>query len=269
MPIYLVFALSLSNTTSMRAARVVITLYAIKLGAGPFAIGMLAAAFGLLPTLLAWFVGRLSDRYGARWLLIVGAGCASVGMLLPYFAPALALLYVAALLNGLSFAFYNVSLQHVVGIVSSREHRTRNFSNYSLVQSVTSFLGPLVAGFAIDHSGYGAACLYLVALSAIPIAMLMLWGRLLPSGSPHATSKVSLKDTLNQPGVWRVLAASSLAQSGNDLFQFYMPVYGSSVGLSASSIGSILAAFAAAAFVIRAAMSRLLRHYGEETVLAC
>lgn len=119
MPIYLVFALALFNTTSMRAARVVITLYAINLGAGPFAVGMLAAAFGLMPTLLSWFVGRLSDRYGSRWLLIIGAGSASVGMLLPYFAPAMVILYLAALLNGLSFAFYNVSLQHVVGIVSS------------------------------------------------------------------------------------------------------------------------------------------------------
>ncbi len=268
MPIHLVFVLALFNTTSMRAARVVITLYAIKLGAGPFAVGMLAAAFGLLPTALSWFVGRLSDQYGARWLLIVGAASASVGMLLPFVAPSLAMLYIAAVLNGLSFAFYNVSLQHVVGIVSGREHRTRNFSNYSLVQSVTSFLGPLVAGFAIDHSGYEAACLYLVVLSAIPVGMLMIWGRILPRGAPHATSKVSLKETLGQPGVWRVLAASSLAQSGNDLFQFYMPVYGRAIGLSASSIGSILAAFAAAAFVIRAAMSRLLARYGDEKVLA-
>ena len=38
-----VIALALFNMTSVRAGRVLLTLYAIKLGGGPLAVGMLAA----------------------------------------------------------------------------------------------------------------------------------------------------------------------------------------------------------------------------------
>jgi len=35
------------------------------------------------------------------------------------------------------------------------EQRARNFSNFSLIGAVTSFVGPLIAGLSIDHLGYG------------------------------------------------------------------------------------------------------------------
>jgi predicted MFS family arabinose efflux permease len=56
-------------------------------------------------------------------------------------------------------------------------------------------------------------------------------------------------------------------QLGQDLFQFYMPVYGHELNLSASAIGAILAAYAAASFVIRFGMPRMLARLGEERLL--
>jgi predicted MFS family arabinose efflux permease len=69
--------------------------------------------------------------------------------------------------------------------------------------------------------------------------------------------------------VWPVLVASSLAQSGLDIFQFYIPVYGNSHGLSASAIGVVVAMCAVGGFAARTILPALiarLRH--EETVLA-
>jgi len=51
------------------------------------------------------------------------------------------------------------------------------------------------------------------------------------------------------------------------LFQFYMPVYGHSLGLSASAIGTVLGMVALSAFFIRAAMPLLLRRFREMTIL--
>ncbi len=59
MSIYYTFILALLNITSVRASRVLLSLYALELGAQPFAIGILAATFSALPMLLSWQAGFL------------------------------------------------------------------------------------------------------------------------------------------------------------------------------------------------------------------
>ncbi len=53
-----------------------------------------------------------------------------------------------------------------------------------------------------------------------------------------------------------------------DLYVFYVPIYGHSIGLSASTIGTILGAFAAASFIVRVGLPVLTRRFSVETVLA-
>jgi predicted MFS family arabinose efflux permease len=267
MSVRFIIALALFNMTSVRTGRVLLTLYAIKLGAEPVFIGMLAAGFSVIPVCLSWAAGRWSDRFGARWLLLVGVGGSAAGMLLPYFAPGLPAVLMAGVLSGLSMSFCNVCLQNLVGILSTPENRPRNFSNYALANSLSAFTGPLIAGFSIDHAGLATACLVVVALAAVPLAMLALRGSALPRGRRQARAAGGLWHAVTAPGVRRVLAISSVGQTGTDLFQFYMPVYAHEAGLSASAIGVVLAAYAAAAFVVRYLLPNLISRLGEERVL--
>jgi len=160
------------------------------------------------------------------------------------------------------------SLQNLVGLLSTPQNRAKNFSNFSLVVSFTAFLGPLFAGFSIDHSGPAIACLYLVALSFAPVLLLAFWGGALPGGSPDAPPSGSIREMLTSSGLWRVLVTSSLVVTGIALFQFYIPIYGHGIGLSASVIGVVLAMFSAAAFVVRLIMPRIIAWLGEAAVLA-
>lgn len=74
-------------------------------------------------------------------------------------------------------------------------------------------------------------------------------------------------DLARDPDLRRIFIAGAVVFSGVDLFQLFLPLYAHSVGLSASSIGMILGAFAAAAFVTRAMIPWLVRRYGEEKTL--
>ena len=268
MSVRFVTVLLFFNMTGVHAARMLLTLYAIELGARPVVIGILAAAFGVIPILFSWLSGRLSDRFGSRWLMLFGITGSAFGMLLPYFTPSLTVLIIAGLLNGLATTFCNVSLQTLVGLLSTPENRARNYSNFSLAGALTTFAGPLIAGFSIDFSGYSETCLYVVALATVPITMLALRGGRLPRGSGRAAPAGSLRQMLAVPGVWRALMASGVGQTGGDLFHFYMPVYARGAGLSPSTIGILLAAYAAAAFVARLCLPRLIAKSNEETVLA-
>ncbi len=244
-------------------------LFALSLGASPFTVGLLAAAFSLAPMLLAVQTGRLSDRFGSRWPLALGISGGAIGVLLPFFFQSIPALFFAALMNGLAFSFYGVPLQNVIGLLSTSETRVRNFSNLTLIVSVSSFAGPLFAGVAMDHLGPPLTCLVLSLLTIVPVAMLVLRGGGLPrgTGKPIPPGDGILK-SIRQPGMGRILATSSLMLSGFELFMFYIPVYAHSIGLSGTVIGIILASFATSSFIVRLAIPRLLARFGLEPVLA-
>jgi MFS family permease len=269
MSIYSVLVLALLNAISVFAGRLLLALYALHLGAQPLTVGVLAATFSVFPAMFSWHAGRLSDRFGARWLLVFAGAGGGLGLLVLYLVPGMPGIFVAAAMVGLSFATYNVSLQNLVGLLSSSNNRTQYFSNYSLTNSVAKFVGPLIAGFSVDHFDHGSTCLYLILLSLVPVTMLLMWGGTLPGGTRHVErGQGDIRAMLSDRGVGRVLATSSLLQSGQDLFQFYLPVYAHGLGMSASSIGIVLAMSSAAAFVVRLILPRLIASLKEEKVLA-
>ena len=152
--------------------------------------------------------------------------------------------------------------------MSAPEKRAQNFSNFSLLGAAANFFGPLVAGLSIDHFGFPIACLYAGAFALATGIMLLFWGKVLPGGNQRIAPRTRIADTLKDPAILRILAIGSLVQLGTDLFQFYIPVYGVGIGLSASAIGALLATFAAASFIVRFALSYLIKRLGEEKLLA-
>jgi MFS family permease len=269
MALYLTFAVASFIVLSIHIGRVLITIYALKLGAQPFIVGILAALFSVPATLLSWQVGRLSDRFGSRWLMTAGAGAGLCNMLIPWLFPGLPSLYAAALMNGLFLGLCGSPLQNLIGLLSKdQKESARNFSNYSLVVSFTGFLGPLTAGASLDQFGPGPACLAMASLPLISLALLFLWGGVLPGGTRKAQHTGSVRELLAESGLWRVLATSSLVMTGIDLFQIYVPIYGNHVGLSATGIGIVLAMFSIAAFAIRLFLSQLVGRFSVERVLA-
>jgi MFS family permease len=268
MPLNLAFALALCFFVNLAATRVLLSLYALHLGAQAYSVGLVLAMFYAFPVLLSWPVGMLSDRFGSRWLLLFGAVGTALGLLIPFFVRHMAAIYLAAVLSGLALAAYHVTLQNLIGALSTPQQRTRSFANLSLIASSANFLGPLITGFSIDYSGHAFACVVVAAPAAVAAALLVLWGVMFPRGSLATAATASMLDTLADREIWRTLATSGLVQMGMDLFQFYMPILGHEIGLSASVIGMVLSAFALAAFVARLLMPGLVARAGEEALLS-
>lgn len=265
--IYLTLALTFFNFTGNNAMRVLMTLYALHLGASATAVGVIGGLLFLFPVLLSWFVGGLADRKAARKLLMFAATCAAASLLLMYFFPTLPVFYAAAALNGLALAFFHVTLQNLVGNLSKPEDRARNFANFSMIGAATSFFGPLIAGLSIDHFGYGWACLVTAALSLVVIVLLLTHGKHLPPARGRSKDAAAPRKWLDR-GVVLMLVTGGLVQLGYDLFQFYVPIHGHALGLSASAIGGVLAMLATAVFIVRFFLARLVeRHPGEKLLL--
>jgi predicted MFS family arabinose efflux permease len=268
MSFHFTLALSFFFFITSVTGRVIITLYALKLGAQPFTVGVIAAMFAVLPTLLSWQVGRFSDRVGCRRLFMISTAAGFLGMLTIYVIPGIPALFMTSFMYGLMSALFVSPLQNLVGLQSGPRDRAKNYSNFSLVFSMTSFVGPMLAGFSFDHAGPGVVCLALALLSLVPTAMLAVWGGRLPGGNQTAKAAGSVRELLSESGLWRVLVTSSLIVMGFDMFQVYVPIYGYGIGLSASVIGIILAMSPLAAFAVRIFLPFLIKRLTAEKVLA-
>lgn len=266
--IYAVLLIVLCNMASFRASKVLISLLSIELGASQFLIGILIALYSLFPMMLALHAGKLSDRLGVRLPTIVGSLGLAAGLAVPYFFTSLVGLCASAVLIGVFHMLYNVSVQNLVGSLGGPEDRTRNFSNYALAMAMGSFIGPMSAGFAIDHFGHATSYLYISVLPLVPVLIMagargVGGARTVKSEEEQAVLSTSL---LANPVLRRTLIASAVATTAQDLFQFYMPIYGHSVGLSASAIGVVLAMSGIAAFVVRIALPALVKRRGADAV---
>lgn len=270
MSFYVIVVLTMLNHIAYKGSKVLIALFALDLGANPFAIGILFSMYALFPVFLSVYAGKVSDRFGFRAPMLIGTLGLAAGLLLPYLVPQLATLYVSAVLIGMFYIFYTVAVQHLVGAYGEGHERTRYFSIYSLGIGITSLLGPMSAGFAIDLAGHRNTYFLFSLMPVLPILGLLCFSSLLPAVAPSTGSRREqrMMDLVGNVPLRRLLVTSGIIETGLELFNFYMPIYGRSIGLSASMIGVIMGTFATALLAVRLVMPALVRRSSEERVLS-
>lgn len=268
MTVYWVVAVVILNLIGYKGSKVLLSLDALDLGANQAMIGVLIALYSVFPLVLAVPVGRMVDRTGYFWAILGGMAGSVVGLLLPKFVPGTTGLALSALAVGFSFAFFQVSVQAVVGALGSEQSRTRDYLTFSLGPATASFLGPLVAGFGTDHLGTRASYAVLAGIGTLGVVLFVLLRRRIPAPTIRAAKgEQRAADIVRDPKLLRMLIVSGLVITAIELFIFYLPIYGRSIGLSASWIGAILAAYAAATFVVRIVIPAFNRRASVETIL--
>jgi predicted MFS family arabinose efflux permease len=265
--------ISITAHIAIVVARITTSLFALSLHASEFTIGTLIALFALFPMLLAVKLGRTVDRIGLAKPMLAGGALMLIGCAMSSAANGLAILYPAVLMIGTGFLAIHVSVQHAVGAMSDANTTSVNFSWLALGYSISSFCGPLIAGFVIEHLRHNIA--YGVAAGfAFAALVLMLRGNLKnikateTKAMPSDGQSGSVMELLRDEEMRRIYLVSILLGSAWDLFNFVMPIHGSHLGFSASTIGLILGCFSGATIVVRLAMQWLSRHYSEWQILA-
>jgi MFS family permease len=251
-------------------SKVVVSLLALELGASPATIGAIAALYGAAPLVLGVHAGRLCDTAGMRLPLVAGAFLVVAAMLTGFLFPSVSALFLVATLMGAGFVYYNVAIQNLTGSSGPPEQRARNFSMLTVGYSISAFIGPMFAGFAIDGYGHVYAFLGFALVAVLPIAVLLVRPQLAGARSPPPAPDAarSTLDLLRNPPLRRVVIVSGLMVAAWELFLFYMPLHGHALGLSASTIGIVLGTFAVAAFIARFALPLVLRRVSVPRLLS-
>ncbi len=268
-PLLALIAVAVCAHVALGAARVTTALYALSLHASEFTVGTLIALFAVFPMLLAVGMGRIIDRIGVQQPLRAGGVIASAGVIVAASVKSVAALHVAAVLIGTGFMAIFIATQHAVGSLLANEQKAAGFSKLSVGFSVSSFLGPLVAGFTIDHFGHAFAFLACGVFTLLSFVIAS--GGALRGLPAHEASQQSAKGSplqlLRKRELRGVYFVGITLAAAWDMFTFVTPIRGTQLGFSASTIGMILATFSAATFVVRIAMPGIVRRYHEWQVL--
>lgn len=250
---------------SFSGSRVTLSLFALHLHASTLTVGLLISLLAAVPLLFSVGWGRTIDRIGVQKPLLIGAGAVLAALLLAVTVPRIETLFLVSAVIGSGFMLVHICVNQAVGLLGTTEQRARNFSLLALAFSTSGFLGPMIAGFAIDLIGHRLTFMLLGGSAVAAIVVLLRHPvRLAANPSPmrHAPRKRAI-DLFRDRGLRRAFVASAILSMAWDLFTFVTPIHGTRLGLSASTIGLILGAFGGAIFLVRVLLPLLVHRVRE------
>jgi MFS family permease len=268
LPLALVLAVTVLTHLAFAGARVAVALLALHLGASAAVVGVLAALFPALPMFFSVAAGRAIDRIGVVKPMLVGALAVAGGSLAAFAWPTLEALYPVSVVIGSGAMLSHIASNNAVGAIGKPPDRPRNFTLISLAFSTATFVGPVLAGLSIDGLGHARAFLVVGAFAVASAATIVL-GRARFPRPTRAGARVErrMADLLAIRALRHVLAVGAVIAMTWEIFAFAVPIYGTGLGLSASTIGTILGAFALATFVARVVLPTLARRLREWTLI--
>ena len=246
--LYILVLLLIIAHTAFNGIRITTSLAAIKAGGGALWVGLLTAMFNIIPAFVAIRVGRMVDRVPLRRPLVIGSALMAVGGVVAAIEPMLWVLALCAATLGVGWMVLAASSQYVVGLLGASANqadgttqRVKAFSVMSMGFSVSSFLGPLIAGFMIDHVSYRAAFAVLAAFPVVAAIMFASRWIKLPVAEPRSTATDGgARELFSIPVLRNTLVTACFITVGWDLYNFMVPVLGSELQLTATQIGSVL-----------------------------
>ncbi len=143
-------------------------------GASYVAVGVLFATFAFCQFLAGPLWGNVSDRIGRKRVLIVSQIGATLGWAGLAFAPTLAWVFVARIVEGISGGNISVTQAYVADRVEAAE-RSRAFALVGAAFSAGFVLGPLAGGLLLDRFGYRAPFLLAAGLQVITLIVTILY----------------------------------------------------------------------------------------------
>lgn len=258
----------------LNGMRMTVPLLALSQDQGAAVIGLLMALFAVFPFLLAIPAGRLVDRRGYRLPARLAALLAFFGAGLAVVSNHPLVLGGAAALTGAGSAVGMIALQRTAGRLARGDaERLRIFSWVALAPSVATFVGPMLAGALIDHVGYRTA---FAGLALLPLGSLLAtaWA---PVDAPKPGAVVGRAGAAPAGNAWSLLGHADLRRlffinwliaASWDAHAFALPILGHQRGLSASAIGTVLAAYAVTSAAVRLAIPLLAEHLQPRLVMA-
>lgn len=222
--------------------------YADTFGASPFLVGLLVASYAAAQLIGAPILGRMSDRFGRRPVLLISMVGTFIGFLLLGFANSLWVLFASRLLDGFTGGNISVAQAYITDITDEK-NRAKGLGLLGAAFGLGFIIGPAAGGLL---SVYGFAVPAFVAAGFSLLSILGVITLLPESLTPEvranlakkAKQEFSLKNlwtALNRPRVGPLFHIRFFYGLAFATFQTIFPLYAQyKLGLDARGTGFVL-----------------------------
>lgn len=257
--------------------------YAESYGASAVIVGLLVASYAAAQLVGSPLLGRLSDRYGRRPVLLLSVFGTFLGFLLLGFAPAIgkglaahiapqaanaliiSVLFFSRILDGLTGGNISVA-QAYIADVTDEQNRARGLGLIGAAFGLGFIIGP-AAGGALSQWGYNIPAFVAAAIASLNLLAIYF---LLPESltserraamalnkRPPFTLK-ALVQALNRPKVGPLLHLRFVYGMAFATFQTIFSLYAQSIGLSSQTTGYVLAYVGLLSVIVQGGLIGLL-----------
>ncbi len=147
--------------------------YAKTFAANQTTTGILIASYAVMQLIGAPILGRLSDRFGRRPVLLLSVFGTFLGFLLLGFANALWMLFVSRIIDGLTGGNLSVA-QAYISDVTDEKSRSKGLGMIGAAFGLGFIIGPVTGGL-LSQWGYAVPAFAAAAISFINLILIYAW----------------------------------------------------------------------------------------------
>ena len=147
--------------------------YAETFSASKFQTGLLIAVYALMQLIGAPILGRHSDRFGRRPVLLISIFGTFLGFLLLGFANTLWVLFAARILDGITGGNLSVA-QAYISDVTDAQNRAKGLGLIGAAFGIGFIIGPVTGGL-LSQFGYNVPAFVAAGLALINLILIYAW----------------------------------------------------------------------------------------------
>lgn len=219
-------------------------IYAENLGATGIWLGIIFSAFALSRSVFMPVIGRISDRRGRKWIILIGMFAYAVMSLAYVIADSVYSLTAVRFAHGIASAMVVPIAMAYIADLSERGKEGSHMGNFSISMFLGMGMGPLLGGFLNDAFGLDSVFYVMAALSAFAT---LLVGISLPEAKQRKFTvqegnTVPMREILTLPVMRGVMVFSFISALGRGGMMVFIPVFGPLIAISPSEVGVVLSA---------------------------
>jgi MFS transporter, DHA1 family, tetracycline resistance protein len=241
-----------------------------RFNASPRTVGFLFASYSIMQLLFSPILGRLSDKYGRRPVLLISIIGTGIGFLILGFANTLFLLFVGRILDGITGG--NISTaQAYIADVTTKENRAKGMGLIGAAFGMGFVFGPAIGGVL---SRWGVQVPFLFAAALCFANAILLYFTLPETVTPDHPARVSaaggrgiaqLFQSLKSPRLGFILliyflfvVAFSIMTTAFSLYTMFR------FGYDAQHTGYLFTYVGVLAVIVQGGLiGKLVKHFGE------
>ncbi len=252
--------------------------YAEKFHASSITVGLLVSSYAAAQFVGAPILGRLSDRYGRRPILLVSLFGTFAGYLLLGVAGALWVLFASRILDGLTGGNISVARAYITD-VTEEEDRAKGLGLIGAAFGLGFIIGPAIGGLLSTGGRYAIPAFAAAGVSFLSMLSVYFWlSESLSEERRHELATVERRPSLTPDAFRRALAqpqVGPLLKTGflfSLVFVTFEGVFAlhaqKHLGLESNQTGYLLAYVGVLVAVVQGGlMGRLSKRYSEEHLI--